>query len=64
MLILLQGTFLEGCGVMVHEPVTDEYYHLIVLKEKETRNLFVEIGEKKYYEHDVHRNGGNKNGKI
>lgn len=53
MFIILQGSFLEGCGVIVRDEETDEFYHLLVHKEKETNRLFVEIREKKYYESEV-----------
>jgi len=53
MLKLIQGSFLEGCGVIVRD--ADGIYHLIVHKEKGTDKLFVEIGEKKFYEEDICR---------
>ena len=56
MLRLIQGSFLEGCGVIVRNIETDEIYHLIVHKEKETNRLFVEIGEHKYYSAQIRRN--------
>ena len=57
MLKIIQGSFIEGCGVIVNDTETDEFYHLLVHKEKETDKLFVEIGEKKYYEEGVIKNG-------
>ena len=53
MLKIIQGSFIEGCGVIVRDTETDNIYHLLVRKEKETDRLFVEIGEKKYYESEV-----------
>ena len=53
MLKIIQGSFLEGCGVIVCDVETEKYYHLLVLKEKEADRLFVEIGENKYYEEDI-----------
>ena len=53
MLKIIQGSFLEGCGVIVRNVETDGTYHLLVHKEKETDRLFVEIKEKKYYEEDI-----------
>lgn len=53
MLKLLEGSFLDGCGVWVHDAQTDNYYHLLVRTDKTNGKLFVEIGEKKYYEEDV-----------
>ena len=55
MLKLVQGSFFEGCGVIVRNVDTDGIYHLIVHKEKETGKLFVGIGEQKFYEEDVCR---------
>lgn len=48
MLKLLQGSFVEGFGVMVHEIQTDGFYHLLVHKDKATGKLFIEIRENKY----------------
>lgn len=53
MLKIIQGSFIDGCGLIAHDTETDEFYHLLVLKEKETDRLFIEIGEKKYYKEDV-----------
>lgn len=53
MLKIVQGSFLEGCGVIVRDTETDNIYHLLVHKEKKTDRLFVEIGEKKYYKEDM-----------
>ena len=53
MLKLIQGSFLEGCGVIVRNVETDGIYHLIVHKEKKTDRLFVEIGEQKFYKNEV-----------
>lgn len=53
MLKLIQGSFLEGCGVVVRNVDTDGIYHLLVHKEKETDKLFVEIGEQKFYEEQI-----------
>ena len=53
MLKLIQGSFLEGCGVIVRNVDTDGTYHLIVHKEKKTCKLFVEIGEQKFYKEDI-----------
>lgn len=50
---ILQGSFLEGCGITVKKVMTGKYYHLLVHKEKKTGKLFVEIGEQKYYENEV-----------
>lgn len=55
MLKLIQGSFLEGCGVIVRKENTDSMYHLLVHKEKKTDRLFVEIGEQKFYEEDICR---------
>ena len=56
MLKLMQGSFLEGCGVHVWDEERDNPYHLLVLKEKGSDRLFVEIGEQKYYaEHLIMR---------
>ena len=55
MLKLIQGSFFEGCGVIVRNVDTDGIYHLIVRKEKGTDKLFVEIGEQKFYEEDICR---------
>lgn len=53
MLKLIQGSFLEDCGVIVRNIETDGIYHLIVHKEKGTSKLFVEISEQKFYEEDI-----------
>lgn len=53
MLKIIQGSFVDECGVIVRDTETDEFYHLLVHKEKETNKLFVVIGEKKYYESEV-----------
>lgn len=53
MLKLIQGSFLEGCGVVVRNVETDGIYHLLVHKEKATGKLFVEIDEKKFYKEDM-----------
>lgn len=53
MLKLIQGSFLEGCGVIVRNIKTDGIYHLLVHKEKGTDKLFVEISEQKFYEEDI-----------
>lgn len=55
MLKLIQGSFLEGCGVIVRNIETDGIYHLLVHKEKETDRLFVEINEQKFYKEDICR---------
>lgn len=55
MLKLIQGSFLEGCGVILRNVETDEIYHLLVHKEKATGKLFVEIREQKFYEEDICR---------
>lgn len=56
MLKLIQGSFLEGCGVVVWDEERDNPYHLLVHKEKETDKLFVEIGEQKYYSAQIQIN--------
>lgn len=56
MLKIIQGSFLDGCGVIVLDTKTDSIYHLLVHKEGETGRLFVEIGGKKYYESEVKGN--------
>ena len=53
MLKIVQGSFLEGCGVIVRDTETDNIYHLLVHKEQKTDRLFVEIGEKKYYKEKI-----------
>ena len=53
MLKIVQGSFLEGCGVIAHETETDRFYHTLVHKENDTDKLFVEIRRKKYYESEV-----------
>lgn len=53
MLKLIQGSFLEGCGVIVRNVETDKIYHLLVHKEKEADRLFVEIGGQKFYKEQI-----------
>lgn len=53
MLKLVQGSFVEGCGVIVRNVDTDRIYHLLVHKERETDKLFVEIGEQKFYKEQI-----------
>lgn len=53
MLKLIQGSFLEGCGVIVRNVETDKIYHLLVHKEKGTDRLFVEMNEQKFYKNEV-----------
>lgn len=53
MIELLSGSFEEGCGVMVYDTETSNYYHLLVLTDKETGKLFIEIKDKKYFENDI-----------
>lgn len=55
MIKLLSGTFAEGCGVVAYNENTDDFYHCLVLKEKETNRLFIAIKGKKYFEDDVIR---------
>lgn len=52
---ILSGTFEKGCGVIVHHIQSNNFYHLIVFKDKETSKLFVEIGDKQYFEEDIER---------
>ena len=51
--MITSGTFAEGCGVMVWDTITDRFFHLVVLKDKENEKLFIEIDGKKYYAEDV-----------
>lgn len=50
---ILSGSFLKGCGVTVYHQESDNIYHLIVLEDKESGRLFVEIGNKKYFKEDI-----------
>ena len=50
---ITSGTFAEGCGVIAHDTTTDEYYHLVVLKDKTNGKDFIEINGKKDYTEDV-----------
>ena len=50
---ITSGTFAEGCGVMVHDTMTDKYYHVIVLKDKDSEKDYIEIEGKRYYTEDV-----------
>ena len=52
-LVLITGSFLEGCGVILHDEKTDNLYHLVVLKETGTDRLFVETGGNRFYECDI-----------
>ena len=55
MLKLIQGSFLEGCGVIVRDVITDAYFHLLVHKETESDRLFIEVCEQRFYKEDVCR---------
>lgn len=50
---ILSGSFLEGCGVMVKDLRTNNFHHLLVLRDKKDGKLFVEIGNKQYFEEDI-----------
>lgn len=52
---ILSGTFEKGCGVLIHLMQSDNFYHLIVLEDKETGKPFVEIKNKQYFEDDIER---------
>lgn len=52
---LLSGTFEKGCGVVVKNLQSDNFFHLLVLKDKTTGKLFVEIGNKQYFEEDIEK---------
>ncbi len=54
---LLSGSFLLGCGIIVWAEAENTYYHLLVLKDKETGKLFVSLDDwsddVKYFEEDI-----------
>ena len=53
MLKKISGSFEEGCGILAHEIDKDSFYHLLVLKEKDTQKCFVEINNRKFYKEDL-----------
>ena len=54
---LLSGTFEKGCGVSIRDIEKDNFYHLIVLEDKETRKPFIEIANIQYFECDIDKKG-------
>lgn len=60
---ILSGTFEKGCGVLVHHIQSDNFYHLVVLEDKETRKPFIEIRNKQYFEEDIERRNRNESNK-
>lgn len=50
---VLSGSFLKGCGVTVYHRESDSIYHLIVLEDKGSGRLFVEIENKQYFAEDI-----------
>lgn len=50
---ILSGSFLKGCGVTVKDLQSDNFYHLIVLEDKGSGKMFVEIGNKRYFTEDI-----------
>lgn len=49
---ILSGTFQEGCGVLIYDEATDEYYHKVVLLHKEKLQPFVEFNKKEWFLED------------
>lgn len=50
---ILSGSFLLGCGVIVHGLQSDGYYNLLVQNDKETGRLFVDLEGMQYFEEDI-----------
>ena len=55
MIKILSGSFLLGCGVIVHGMQSGGYYNLLVLKDKETGRLFVDLEGMQYFEEDIEK---------
>ncbi len=49
---IINGTFSHGCGVIVHDTITDKYFHTVILTDSNNRE-FIEINGKQYYKEDV-----------
>lgn len=47
MLIIVNGTFEEGCGITIKDTETNEYYHKVVYKNS------IEHNGKLYYKEDI-----------
>ena len=60
---ILSGTFEKGGGVIVYHGQSDNFYHLIVLEDKETGKPFVEIKNKQYFEEDIEKRSRNESNK-
>ena len=51
---VISGTFQVGCGVIVEDSKSN-YYHLVVLADRETKKPCVELHNKVYFEEELHK---------
>lgn len=53
-LSILSGTFEIGCGIMVKDE-THNFYHLLVVEDRETKKACIELHDKVYFEEDIQK---------